>query len=321
MAILLTITENPTQILSGIPRDVTVEADQPCSIFYTLDGSEPTTDSDIFIEPVVLPTDLASVTIRFYATNILDTSEIISRTYSTNLIPVRGARDTVGGSYPDALARQGTFPYSSPGPNLPVEYLGPSELGIVDSPSVPNTILDGYNADGYALYNIDASPTDYPIVYTTTDNRGISGPGIGNLPHKTTIRSVSKREERAQTNLFNPKAAVLIFDNTKPMPPNFIQLNREHFSLFDPESYNYGNLFHTTGEEGNRPTTSFIRSFWNPTNNTIHYYHFDSVTNKWLISIEPYNRQVPVNQSLSSSMVSPSKVFRWIPFMWRAFPH
>lgn len=41
MAIILTLIESGEQVIANIPKNITISADQPCNIFYTLDGSTP----------------------------------------------------------------------------------------------------------------------------------------------------------------------------------------------------------------------------------------------------------------------------------------
>lgn len=319
MAINLTITEDSQQIVFGIPISITVVADQPCIIFYTLDNSDPDLNSNVYIDSLILPRDQTSVIVKLFATNTLDQSEIITRTYAPDMTALRQPRDMVEGNYPDDVARYNSFPYSSFSPTLPINYLGPSVLGIVDDPAVPN-IPDGYDSEGELVLNIDHPFQDYPLIYTETDASGRRGPGIGNLPHKTTPVPPATSPNTI-VNLFDPRAHVIIMDGRKPFPQGFTQINRENFSIQNIERFSDGNLVYTTGEEGNRPSGTSFRAHWNPRNNTITYYYHDQRSNKWIISIEPYSKRLAVNENLAQTMVGNPRVFKWTPFFWRGSPY
>ena len=47
--ITITINESSDQILAGIPKYITLTTNIPATIFYTLDGTTPTTLSDMAV--------------------------------------------------------------------------------------------------------------------------------------------------------------------------------------------------------------------------------------------------------------------------------
>lgn len=58
MAVIsISLTESQDQVLVDIPRSVTLEANIPSTIFYTLDGTTPTITSSIYIDELFLPTN------------------------------------------------------------------------------------------------------------------------------------------------------------------------------------------------------------------------------------------------------------------------
>src|SRR5690606_9985489 len=79
--ITLTITESPIQIVSGIPQMISMSANIPSTIFYTLDGTEPTTSSDVYISSIKLPVEQHTIVLKAFATDGTDTSLVVSRTY------------------------------------------------------------------------------------------------------------------------------------------------------------------------------------------------------------------------------------------------
>lgn len=66
-------------------QPVTLIATEPASIYYTLDGSAPTTRSAVFREPIVLP---ASASIRYFAVDLAgNASDVTTSTYVIDTTP------------------------------------------------------------------------------------------------------------------------------------------------------------------------------------------------------------------------------------------
>ena len=64
--ISLTVTESENQIIFGIPQYLSVSSDSG-SIFYTLDGEDPTDSSLLAGSDIYLPTNLSKFTIKIKA--------------------------------------------------------------------------------------------------------------------------------------------------------------------------------------------------------------------------------------------------------------
>ena len=80
--ISVTITESTEQIVSGKPKFITIETNIPANIYYTLDGADPTTMSDIYIDKIYLPYEQNTLIVKVFATNGVDESPIIENKYS-----------------------------------------------------------------------------------------------------------------------------------------------------------------------------------------------------------------------------------------------
>src|ERR1700748_2004928 len=180
--ITITISNSPIYIIEGIPKSIYVTTNLPSSIFFTLDGSTPTLDSQIITGGLNLPTDQPSVIFKAFATNGTDTSPIITQVYqNTTISTLRKPRDKVIGLSNSPLNQdRGIFGSNSPNPNVTFGNMG----GItVDDPNIVG-IPDGY--DGTAT-NTPASFTDLPLIdykftYSTSNRLGETGRGIGTLP-------------------------------------------------------------------------------------------------------------------------------------------
>ena len=85
MAVIsIIINESDEQIIDGIPRFVSVSTNISSSIFYTLDGSDPTLMSDQYLEPILLSSNASKVILKVFATNGVDSSPIVEEQYVTN---------------------------------------------------------------------------------------------------------------------------------------------------------------------------------------------------------------------------------------------
>ena len=87
----LTVTESEEQIIFGIPYYLEVSSDSG-SIYYTFDGSEPTSDSILAGDKIYLPTDDSAFTIKIKAISIDDSSEVYSNSFSASYASIRNTR-------------------------------------------------------------------------------------------------------------------------------------------------------------------------------------------------------------------------------------
>lgn len=326
MAVIsISITESAQQIISGIPQSVSLSTNIPATIFYTLDGTVPTTSSSVYVSAIILPTNNPGVVLSLFATNGTDTSAVTTKTYGPLMSAARQPHDTVIGLSAQKISYS-KFPFGDNAPITPVRY-GKSGGITVDAPDVPN-IPDGY--DGTATHTFingtDQPLTGYEFVYSTTNSKGETGNGIGTLPGKTTIRvptpTSPSSSSKASDKFFNPKAMVIYQDSREPPFDDVSQLNRGYFSLANLERSRNGSLLMNTAFESSSVTGSFLRSHYNPKDNTITYYYRDSDTGRWIISVEPWlpksSNIGALNQIILSSKTSGiGFVFKWIPFMSR----
>lgn len=318
--ITITITESPIQVVSGIPQSIVLSTNIPATIFYTLDGTDPTLSSDIAIGAITLPTDKNTVKLKVFATDGADTCPIVTYGFGPNWVPeLRRPRDTVEGLCSTRLDNQ-AFSTSSPNPNVKYGNTG----GItVDDPNVAG-VPDGF--DGTATGTVVVSPdkeynrTNYDIVYSQRNSKGEFGRGIGNLPADVTIdrRAEPTTISDANSRFFDPRALVIIQDGREDPDIRNPLINRQFFSLGDKERIRNGMKYHTTAFDGNVPTGSLIKPQYNPKDNTWIFYSRDSETNRWIISIEPNRVSKSVKAihqvKFPKRSFGEKKVFRWFPF-------
>lgn len=324
MAVIsISIIESQESVMAGIPRTITLETNIPSTIFYTLDGSTPTIASSVYIDILTLPTNQSLLIVKFFATNGIDSSSIITKTYSTNISGDRLARFTT-----ENLNNigQNLFPFGSPSSGVNDSIISNNQAGINVSTVNGATYSQGFDADGYASGYTDKAIETYTLVYNNTDVRGRPDIGPGTFPSKTTV--IGKQgptidgPEETNYNIrrtFNPRAKVIFQNVSEETTEDPIHINRPYFTLENSEVVKDGRLLTNDGSDTLSFTGSFIRAVYNPRTQENTYYYRDAGTNRWIISTCPYNPTDP-NPGELYHMVqgrSGSFVFQWHLFMSR----
>lgn len=348
MAVIsVTITQSSEQVVSGIPKTVSISTNIPATIFYTLDGADPTLFSTIYTGPIFLPFNQLLVTLKILATNGTDSSPIVIEQFLTDMVdsnarlPHAATTAQAGSVIPDS------YPFGTP-PFQPQQgYLNPAQSGsTVNDPSLP-TVPNAFNANGQPtdFTNQPYDITNYQIVYNNRDaegaqgvgliGRGVSGPGVGNIPGATTLRYPSDvqidpgqtsnqgpEETNQFTATFDPRAMVIFQDFSKEDPNDPPQINRQYFTLENAERARDGTFYFNTGQDASAPVSgSFLRAHYNPRDNTITHYYRDSWSNKWIISTAPYQPNGTFDGNMAQMSLGIKSgggvVFEWLPFTRR----
>jgi len=327
MAVIsVTITESAEQIVAGIPKTVSLETNVPAMIFYTLDGSIPTLFSTIYTGPIFLPVSSLSVTLSVLASNGMDSSPIVSETYITNMLGNTRLPHSGTTAQPNDASAVDLYPFGTPPTEPTGTFTSPGDVGVtIDDPSLP-TIPTGFdgnlNATGFT--NQPYTIENYQIVYSTTDSSGQTGLGIGSLPASARIKLEDPIPETSQqfSTTFDPKAFVIFQDFDAENPNDPPQINRQFFSLEDPNKARDGNYYFNSGLDSPPVSGSFLRSHYNPRDNTINYYYLDSWTNKWIISKQQFKPNGNFDGNLAAVPIGSREpgskyVFQWLPFARR----
>lgn len=324
MAVIsVSIIQSGEELVAGIPRVISITTNIISNIFYTLDGSEPTLYSQIYTSPIELPSNLNPVILKIFATNGIDSSAIITETYlSSKLDNARLPRSATTTKPGDLLPDK--YPYGTQDIQPDGNYLNPGDAGqTVDDPTlqqIPNG-YDGFrNADGYT--NLPYTLENYNIKYSVTDSEGRYGKGVGNLPATVTILKPKPAPEESNrySALFDPRAMVIFQDVSKENPNDPPHINRQFFTLESTTTLD-GSYLYNTGPDTAVTSGTFVKSHYNPRDNTITYYYFDSRVNRWIISKTPYEQKnLDVGQLYN---IYPSRnrgigfVYPWRPFARR----
>ena len=323
MAVIsITIIESPLQKYAGIPASLTLETNIPSTIFYTLDGTEPTVSSAVYTGSITMPNDDNTVILKAFATDGTFTSNTITEIYGTSTATQRQPRDKV--ELTGFCCDKAHFPFGSPTAAPGVNGIYDNTGGVtVDNP-LEHEIPDGWDGtatDTPAGYTNEPSYS-YDNVFSETNSIGQTGAGIGTLPANVTVLTGNPNSppEWSSENsaTFDPKALVIYQDSRQPQYDEDIpKLQRTHFDLENKETARYGTLLHTT--EGASPQGSALRSQYNPTDNTITYYYYDNRVGRWIISKETFQPKNP-NLGNYATIVTSRRigqfVFKWIPFQY-----
>lgn len=324
--ISITITDATEQLVSGFPRTISFSANVPSTIFYTIDGSIPTTFSIVYVSAIIVPTDAQEFILKVFATNGVDSSSIITHTYETNILGnTRLPHSTL--SPTSSNAPFSMFPFGSNSPPPVVDYLNNANAGItVDNTALP-TINYGFDANGNPVGSNNQIDT-YQNIYSTTDYKNETLPNVGNLPGTVTIigrrnpSEYSVEESSRASNLFDARAMVIFQDSTTEDPSNPPQINPQSFSLENLEITKDGSALYATGLDTLTITGSYLRSHYNPRTQMVTNYYRDSSTNRWIISSSSYEPTIPDPGNLSGMVFSRNdqgvgRVYRWNQFLYR----
>lgn len=314
MSISLVITESDFEKIAGIPAFIEVETNVPATVFYTLDGTEPTVSSSIYINKITLPTDKSQVILKIFATNGVENSIVFSKIYGSSFVGIDPGSSIVT-NYNQYRTGTNYAPFGDMLQDLSPTF-GPAAGLIIDKSEIPNT-LDGYNANGDFIGSIDQTVPRLDFIYSETDGKGNVGRGIGTVSYST-IREPDPPPDQSAVNdkFFNPKAKVIFQSYTDTENQDISMLNRGSFTLINSEKANNGAQYYYN--PGTLQTAgSALRQHFNSKDSTMTYYYFDSASLRWIISKEKYLPTVSTNYAnvIPVSRVSGSGlVFKWYPF-------
>lgn len=314
MAISLIITESDIEKVSGIPLFINVETNIPATIFYTLDGTIPTTSSLIYINKIDLPTNLSRIIVKIFATNGIENSSIFNKTYGSSFVGLDPGSSIVT-NYNEYRTGINYAPFGDMLQDARPSF-GPAAGLIIDDSNIPNT-LDGYNAYGQQVGSVDETALGLDFIYSETDGRGNVGRGIGTVSYSTIREPVAPPDQSyVNDKFFNPKAKVIFQSYTDTENQDVSLINRGQFTLIEPQKYNDGSQYYYN--PGTLQTTGgALRQHFNPKDSTITYYYFDSLSLRWIISKEKYLPSISTNYS---NVIPVSRsggvglVFKWYPF-------
>ena len=284
MAITLTIVESSKQIIAGIPESIVISSSIPAVYFYTLDGQDPTVESNTMDGSVLyLPTDKTSFTLKVLAISGSESSDIFEDLYSASFGPP-----------PKRLEETDGINLLPPGKDV----IGSLSFDSSGSPSQETSIefqdleLKASQRDKFREY--PNGKTSIGFINFSLELFEVKSPYQGN-------------SSTPNNNLnFDPQAGLIIIDGStsEAMAAQEVKIiNRPHGTM-TPKNDTYNESYSQTP----LVTGNLVRYYYNPTTGKIVFYYYDSRDTRWIQSIQKIE---PKTLNISA-FYDGSRVFRWI---------
>ena len=294
--ITISAIELGPELVAGIPRYIALETNVPATIYYTVDGTEPTVLSSVYVDPIILPDNSCNAHLIAMAISGADLG-YLSLSFGADTTFITRARRIEG--YGAGI--------------------------VVDAYGVDWVVYDGYSLNSQDEAIVPARFSDYELdqletKYSKTGPDGL-GPGtfpwLGPIPEKI-IEEYSPigPEESSPNNqnvYFDPKALYIVIDGTMKdgyTDQAVFPINRPYGGTMNPATYLNGQLMYSP-----EPFISggLVRSFVNYDTGIMTSYYYDNCDCRWIKSIQKFikNDVVP-NQIGSRRQSGPPLVFKWI---------
>jgi hypothetical protein len=295
MSILLTITASKKQLVAGIPEYLTLSVNMPATIFYTLDGSDPTSESDITNDGIVyLPTDNLEVLFKAFAQSSTESTDIYEELFSQShqMFSKRFAEN-------DGIS---ILPFGSE----PVEYLSVNQNNDeTQQTSIPFIDLEFKPSRRDKFKNYEGGTTSVPFVNFTLEL--ISQ----DLAYQQKVSSPNNNNVE-----FDPTAGLIIIDGSsdEKLKSQVVKVINRPYGTMNTRSNFYNEHLRDS------PTIfgNLVRYFVNNETGKMVFYYHDSRECRWIESHQNAKDDLRINPSAG---LKNNYVFPWIedPVMSRIF--
>lgn len=287
--VTLTFTGSEEEISSGIPRTISISSNVPATIYFTTDGSTPTTSSPIYIEEFELPTGQTSVTLSAFGVDSDDqVGPILTQVFAPDTSRISVSRNVNGEGY------------------------------IVDAANTGNDVPDQYDADGAPARFIDI---DIETMDVIRSSRGFEGIAEGTEVQVGVPDPSSTADTRDDNftmfstpevgELFDPYAKLILIDTRKD---NDLQpMLRPFGSLHDPYEEFGGKRIREPADDATYISGGFVRRFYDKKNNVMVSYYFDHNEARYVKNIQALPSNIKNTNNIGiQSRASMPLVFEWI---------
>jgi hypothetical protein len=257
--ISLTIIEGDEELFDGFPESISFETDVPSTVYYTLDGSDPTEDSLIAIGKVFLPTLSGTLQVRAIAISGDDSSDIVTDQYENNSTDLDGRR---------MLGDEGII----------VMKYGDDAIDNL-----------GYTSDGEEAQQTSIAVGDLEIKGSSTNASGEAHPDgktsreFINFHLKSKLTRPNSITTPNNNPNFDPAAKFIIIDGTteEARDNQVVKIVNRAYNTFGPTSNFYKERL---GEKEPIITGNYVRSFYNPKTGKYVSYYWESLESRWIRS-------------------------------------
>ena len=294
MAIILTVVQSTSQIISGIPEYVEVETNVPSVVFYTFDGTDPTIESDFLNETrLSLPTATNSVFLKLLAVAGPESSDIFEHEWVTTVTFITKRFENTQG-----------VNILPPGAEVVDSLSVTSEGSAAQETSIPFIDLELKPSDRDKYKKYDRGETSLDFINFKLELL------INDIPYQAKVSSPN------DNNLdFDPKAGLIIIDGSTPekMAAQSVKIINRPNNTMSPRSDSFNEHIRPESIQA----SSLVRYFINPKTGKMVFYYFDSRECRWIHSIQQIT---PKTLNIGQQVGNP-KVFAWIkdPVMTKIF--
>lgn len=301
--ILLTFIASEEEIVPGVPSLVTIESNMPSTIYYTIDGSSPTINSEIYIGPVQMPTYLNPIILQAFGVDSNDIAGpiLIQSFINISIVPSGPKKPKTNGNIIDR------------------EWIGPH-------------FLDGYTAgpetNDLAPINvaefISVDP-DLIVDQEVTYAKGFDGiepgtkieVGIPDLVNKYEGREGADQDTQfiefvttEKAAYFNPYARYIVNDTRKN---NEIQLIMRPYGSFENVYLEQGGQrLREVGDDACYVSGGYVKTFYSARSNTMVSYYFDHNEARWIKNIQTLPKGIKLPRFIGVNGRGQPLVFSWI---------
>lgn len=286
MALLLTMTESDSSIISGVPEYVEFETNEPATVFYTVDGTSPDAADLIAVGKVYLPTHSQAFVLSAVAISGSETSDVLEEDYSTDSSALTRTRNVSGegiivlpaGEYDNFVDHLSVDTNGQEAQRTSIEFL---DLMIITSTT---------NSLGEPLASGSMSTeTTHDFIHIPDRSGGTEIPNISSV----------------HDDEFFPNAKVIVIDGSTAELRNSQVvkiINRPHGTINPSSSFYNDHIIERPLVSGN-----FVRAMYNPKTGKAVFYYRESRDNRWVKSVQ----SVQVKH-IKADSVKPGFVFKWI---------
>ena len=285
MALILEIEESDNDLIFGIPQYLTVSTNKPSNIYYTLDGTPPSSSSLIAVSKIYLPTDINSFTFKCLAYDGQEYSSVFSKNYTVTSSSIKNTRRG-------------------------------NESGIVVM-SYDDTSADsfGFDYEGDVAQEMSKVRHSLDFVTSVTNHQGEKVDTTKDFINFITSKVDTSRDGSDSPNndnvYFDPKSKVVVIDGTtqdKINDQSVRLINRPH------GSFDYASKFYTENDSKytNIISGNLVNYVYNSQTGEVTFYYYESIENRWIISKQKVDPKSFNFSNMPSNSRGGRLVFQWI---------
>ena len=283
--VTLTFTGSEEEIVSGIPKFMTIESNIPATIHFTLDGTIPIVDSPIYIDTFEMPDGVNSVTLSAFG--------IDSDGYSGPILIQLFAPDVTRIDVTRHVGSEGlVVDRFADLTNIEDGFFGDVPVRFIDKPLIDLDVIHSKKgllgiAEGTQIEILNPDPSDTPF------------------PFDDNFTSFSTTKE---AQFFNPFAKTIIIDDRED---NEVNITNRPWGSMRTMSRSFDGQMEIRGSDSTYVSGGFVKAFYDAKRKVMVSYYFDHNQTRWVKSIQALPSNIPNVAGFNQS--GPPLIFKWLP--------